>query len=125
MNPSPRRSPRRHLSAWPRLAARWGWMFGPQSRADREAAMSEFADMPDELRQFVVTECAFAQVQATEELRATLLQVAKVVLQNAPRPDRVDGDLPDDDDDGVEEEADEPEGADDVEGTPPEPPEAA
>ena len=53
--------------------------------------MAEFTEMPEELRQFVLAECAFAQVQATEELRATMLQAFKVALAAQPEPDGVQG----------------------------------
>ena len=70
----------RHEPAYQRLSSRWGWLFGRQSRTEREAAMAEFADMPDELQRFVVAECSFAQVQAIEELRVTVLHAFKVAL---------------------------------------------
>ena len=89
MNPSPRRNT--HEPAYQRLHNRWGWLFGRQSRVEREAAMAEFAEMPEELRQFVLAECAYAQVQATEELRATMLQAFKVALTAQPVGDGVDG----------------------------------
>ena len=103
MNPSPRRNT--HEPAYQRLHNRWGWLFGRQSRTEREAAMAEFAEMPEELRQFVLAECAFAQVQATEELRATMLQAFKVALTQ-PDADGVEGEEPDED--VVEAEAVEP-----------------
>ena len=90
MNQSPLRN--RHEPAYQRLNSRWGWLFGRQSRVERESAMAEFADMPDELRQFVIAECAFAQVQATEELRATMLQAFRVALTQ-PADDGVEGEV--------------------------------
>ena len=94
MNPSPRRNT--HEPAYQRLHNRWGWLFGRQSRVEREAAMAEFAEMPEELRQFVLAECAFAQVQATEELRATMLQAFKVALTQPALEGEVEEEVVDD-----------------------------
>ncbi len=116
MNPS-LRNPKRHVPAYQRLHTRWGWLLGRQHRGGREAAMADFADMPDELQRFVLAECAFAQVQATEELRVTILQAFKVALRAQPEADGVGDDEPEEDvaDHGGDEATD---GA-------PEPPEAA